>query len=125
MSIVTLALAKAHMNIDSTADDELIQLYIDAAEAWLSAYIGKPLSYDPDWRNHYGDDGEPIPPPADYNPMPADLKLAVLKLAAFHYEAREAVGFGVTMQVAPYSVTSIADSYRERWFGEDEVPADG
>lgn len=105
MSIVTLALAKAHMNIDGTTDDELIQLYLDAAEAWLSAYIGKDL--------------------ATIDPFPADLKLAVLKLAAFHYEAREAVAFGIAMQVAPYSVTSIADSYRERWFGEDEVPADG
>jgi len=105
MSIVTLALAKAHMNVDGTADDELITLYIDAAEAYLSNYIGKQLS--------------------DIDPLPADLKLAALKLVAFHYEQREAVGFGVTMQLAPYSVTSIADSYRERWFGEDEVSSDG
>ncbi|OQM74713.1 head-tail connector protein [Manganibacter manganicus] len=105
MNITTLPLAKAHMNIDGTADDELIELYLDAAESWLGAYIGKDL--------------------ATIEPFPADLKLAVLKLAAFHYEAREAVAFGVAMNVAPYSVISIADSYRERWFGEDEVPADG
>lgn len=106
MSIVTLSLAKAHLNIiDSTADDELIQLYLDAAEAWLAAYIGEDL--------------------AAIDPFPADLKVAVLKLAAFHYEAREAVAFGVTMQIAPYSVISIADSYRERWFGEDEVTTNG
>jgi uncharacterized phage protein (predicted DNA packaging) len=105
MSITTLALAKAHMNIDGSADDELIQLYLDAAETWLGAYTGKDL--------------------AALDPFPADLKLAVLKLAAFYYEQREAVGFGVTMQIAPYGVTSIADSYRERWFGEDEVAANG
>lgn len=104
MSIVTLSLAKAHMNIDGTADDELIELYIDAADAYLSNYIGKPL--------------------ADFDPIPGDLKLAVLKLVAFHYEQREAVGFGSTMQIAPYGVTSIADNYRERWFGE-AVAADG
>lgn len=103
MSIVTLSLAKAHMNIDGTADDDLITLYIDAAEAFLSNYIGRAL--------------------ADIDPVPGDLKLAVLKLVAFHYEQREAVGFGVTMQVAPYSVLSIADAYRERWFGEDEPDA--
>jgi uncharacterized phage protein (predicted DNA packaging) len=104
MSIVTLSLAKAHMNIDGTADDELISLYLDAAEAWLANYIGRAL--------------------ADLDPLPADLKLAVLKLVAFYYEQREAISFGVSMQIAPYGVTSIADSYRERWFGE-EVATDG
>lgn len=105
MTTITVSLAKQHMNIDGTADDELIGLYIDAAEAWLSNYIGKPI--------------------ADFDPVPGDLKLAVLKLVAFYYEQREAVGFGVSMEIAPFGVTSIADSYRERWFGEDEVPADG
>ncbi|GAA4111166.1 head-tail connector protein [Aminobacter aganoensis] len=99
MSIVTLALAKAHMNVDGSTDDDLISLYLDAADAYLSNYIGKPL--------------------ADIDPLPADLKLAALKLVAFHYEQREAVAFGGTMQIAPFSVTSIADAYRENWFGED------
>ncbi|TGU87724.1 phage gp6-like head-tail connector protein [Mesorhizobium sp. M00.F.Ca.ET.151.01.1.1] len=99
MSIVTLSLAKAHMNIDGTADDELITLYIGAAEQWLGNYIGRPL--------------------ADLDPLPDDLKLAVLKLVAFYYEQREAVAFGITMQIAPYGVTSIADAYRGSWFGED------
>lgn len=105
MSIVSTSLAKAHMNIVDDTDDELIGVYIGAAEAWLGNYIGKPL--------------------ADITPLPDDLKLAVLKLVAFHYEQREAVGFGVTMQLAPYGVTSIADAYRERWFGEPEAETDG
>jgi len=71
MSIVTPALAKAHMNIDGTADDELISLYIGAAETFIGNYIGRPL--------------------ADLDPLPDDLKLAVLKLVAFYYEQREAV----------------------------------
>jgi len=99
VSLVTLPLAKAHMNIVGTEDDELINLYIGAAEAWLSNYIGKAL--------------------AEIEPFPADLKLAVLKLATFYYEQREAVGFGISMQIAPYGVTSLADSYRVKWFGED------
>lgn len=103
MSIVSLSLAKAHMNIVGNDDDELIGVYIGAAVAYLSNYIGRPL--------------------ADLDPFPDDLKLAVLKLVAFHYEQREAVGFGVTMQLAPYGVTAIADSYRERWFGEPEPEA--
>ncbi|MDX0605411.1 phage gp6-like head-tail connector protein [Sinorhizobium medicae] len=117
MSIVSLNHAKAHMKLDDYADDELVHLYIDAAESWLGNYIGNPLSiYDPDWKITYGEDGEPIPPPADYNPMPADLKLAVLKLVSFYFECRNIVSFGLSMQLAPQGVTSIADSYREKWF---------
>lgn len=99
MSIVNLPLAKAHMNIVGNDDDEIIQLYIDAAEQWISNYIGKPLD--------------------ELDPFPGDLKLAILNQAAFYYEQREAVTFGVSMQIAPYGVTSICGSYRERWFGDD------
>jgi uncharacterized phage protein (predicted DNA packaging) len=98
LSIVSVSLAKAHMNIVGNDDDELISLYIGAAETWLGNYIGKSLS--------------------DFDVLSDDLKLAVLRLAAFYYEQREAVAFGITMQIAPYGVTSIADSYREKWFGE-------
>ncbi|WP_265519494.1 head-tail connector protein [Nitratireductor luteus] len=87
------------MNIDTNTDDELIQLYLGAAETWLGNYIGTPLS--------------------TLDPLPDDLKLAVLKLVAFYFEQREAVAFGITMRIAPYGVTSIADSYRENWFGEE------
>lgn len=99
MSSVSVSLAKSHMNIVGDADDELIQLYADAAETYLGNYIGKSI--------------------ADLNPVPADLKLAVLRLVAFYYENREAVSFGDAMRLAPYGVLSIANSYRERWFGED------
>lgn len=96
MSIVTTALAKKHLNIDGNDDDELIALYIGAAEQFLAAYVGKPLE--------------------SFDPTPVDLQLAVLMLVGFYFEQREAVSFGVTMQVAPYSVISIANSYREKWF---------
>lgn len=98
MSIVSVALAKAHLNIDGTADDELISLYIGAAEAFLGNYIGKPL--------------------ATFDTLPADLTLAVLKLVAFYYEQREAVAFDITMRIAPFGVISVADNYRTNWFGE-------
>lgn len=101
MSSVTVSLAKSHMNVVANSDDELIQLYIDAAEAYLGNYIGKPI--------------------ADLDPVPADLKLALLRLVAFYYENREAVSFGDAMRLAPYGVISIANSYRERWFGEAEI----
>lgn len=98
MSCVTLSLAKAHLNIDHSGDDELIQLYIDGAEDWFQAQTGRVL--------------------AEMQPVPADIKLAVLKLAAFYYMHREAVSFGDAVRLAPYGVQSVANSYRERWFGE-------
>lgn len=99
MSIITVSLAKLHMNVVGNADDELIQLYADAAETHLGNYIGKII--------------------AELDPVPADLKLAVLRLVAFYYEHREAVSFGDAMRLAPYGVISIANAYRDRWFGED------
>lgn len=105
MSIVTLSLAKAHMKLVGNTEDELIQLYLDSAEQWFSNYIGRPLT--------------------DFDPLPADLKHAVLKLAAFHYEMRGIAAFGLSMQLAPAGVVMVADAYRERWFGEDaEAVAD-
>lgn len=99
MNIVSLALAKAHLRIDGNAEDELIELYIGAAEAWLANYIGKSL--------------------ADLDPLPADLKLALLKLAAFNYEQRNLATFGLAVTLAPLGITSVADAYRERWFHAD------
>jgi uncharacterized phage protein (predicted DNA packaging) len=100
MSAVSLNTAKLHMKIDGSAEDELITLYIDAAETWAGNYIGKPL--------------------ADFDPIPADVKLAVLKLVAFYYEVRSIATYGLSVDMAPQGVTSILDSYRERWFGDGE-----
>lgn len=100
MSAVTLELAKAHMKVDGIAEDELIALYIDAAEQWAGNYIGKPI--------------------ADLDPVPADVKLAILRLVSFYFEARSIASFGLSMQLAPQNVASILDSYREKWFHDGE-----
>ncbi len=101
---VSLSLAKHYSNIAGNDDDELLQLFIDAAEQWLGNHIGRPL--------------------AEFDPIPADLRRAVLMLVAFYYEQREAVAFSITGQIAPFGVTSIANSYRERWFGEAKEDLD-
>lgn len=100
MTAVSLELAKAHMQVDGTAEDELIALYIDAAEQWASNYIGKPI--------------------ADLDPVPADVKLAILRLVSFYFECRNIATFGVSTQLAPQNVASILDSYREKWFTDGE-----
>jgi uncharacterized phage protein (predicted DNA packaging) len=100
MTAVSLDLAKAHMKVDGTAEDELISLYLEAAETWCGNYIGKPL--------------------ADLDPVPADVKRAVLCLVSYYYEVRNIASFGLSMQLAPQGVTSILDSYREKWFTDGE-----
>ena len=100
MPSISLDLAKAHMKIDGNAEDELISLYIDGAEAWISNYIGKPL--------------------ADLDPLPAEIKIAVLRLVSFYFECRNIATFGTSMQLAPLGVTSALGSHRERWFGDGE-----
>lgn len=98
MSAVSLELAKAHMKIDGNAEDELVSLYIDGAEAWIGNYIGKPI--------------------AELETVPADIKIAILKLVSFHYETRNLVIFGGSIEIVPGGVTSLLDSYRLNWFGE-------
>jgi uncharacterized phage protein (predicted DNA packaging) len=100
MTAVSLDLAKAHMKVDGTAEDELISLYLDAAETWCGNYTGKPIS--------------------DLDPVPADVKLAILKLVAFYFEVRSLATYGLSVDMAPQGVTSILNSYREQWFGDDE-----
>lgn len=100
MSAVTIDLAKAHMKVDGTAEDELISLYLEAAETWCGNYIGKPI--------------------ADLDPVPADVKIAILRLVSFYFECRNIATFGLSMQLAPHGVTSILDSYREKWFTDGE-----
>ncbi|EJB03266.1 putative phage protein possibly involved in DNA packaging [Rhizobium leguminosarum bv. trifolii WSM597] len=100
MSAVSLELAKAHMKIDGNAEDELVSLYIDGAETWIGNYIGKPIT--------------------DLDPVPADVKIAILRLVSFYFECRNIATFGLSMQLAPHTVTSILDNYREKWFTDGE-----
>lgn len=100
MTAVSLDLAKLHMKVDGTAEDELISLYLDAAETWCGNYIGKPI--------------------ADLDPVPADVKLAVLKLVAFYFEVRSLATYGLSVDMAPQGVTSILDAYRDKWFTDGE-----
>ena len=71
-----LALVRAHLNLEpDPADDALLTHYVEAAEAWVSAYIG----------THFA-----------ASPLATQ---AVLMLVAHQYENREAITFS-----NPYSV---------------------
>ena len=73
---ITVEDAKAHMNVTGTDDDVLIAAKIEAAEAWIGDYLGKPL--------------------AEFDPVPASLKEAVRQLVAHLYENREATLVGIS-----------------------------
>ena len=77
MAIVTVSQLKAQLNFTAdlgSADDALLTAKIDAAQAHIERMLGYTL--------------------ADIGPdaAPADLREAVLQLAAHWYEAREAAG---------------------------------
>ena len=42
-ALVSLALAKAHLKVDNTTENDLIQSYIDAATQWCEMYIQRSL----------------------------------------------------------------------------------
>lgn len=97
---VTLEQAKQHMRVYHGEEDALILLYIEAAEEYIANYIGKAL--------------------VEFDPLPAGLKHAMLRLVTFYYEARNIATFGMSSQIAPQTVTQTLDSYREKWFHDGE-----
>ncbi|WP_440408702.1 head-tail connector protein [Neorhizobium petrolearium] len=100
MSIITVADAKAHMNVSIADDDALIGAKIDAAEAWIAKFIGAPL-----------DDVTAFP---DGTPEP--LKEAVRQLVAHWYENREASIVSVTAELMPLGLYDLMQPYREWTF---------
>lgn len=84
---ITLADLKSHLRLDpdDTSEDELLTAKIEAAEQWVSSYIGEPL---PD-------------------PLPAPIAEAIRQLAAHLYDNREGdLGDGILLDtlglLAPY-----------------------
>ena len=91
MTFLSVADAKAHLNITDDTDDDLITAKIEAAEAWASAFTGSDFT-----------DAEAFPDGA-----PAPVLEAIRKLVADLYENREssdeiAAPFGVADLLAPY-----------------------
>ena len=86
---ISVAELKAQLNLDSE-DDALLSLKIEAAEAYSASYTGNPI---PD-------------------PAPAAIRQAVLMLAAYWYEAREAVTMGGTPYAVPFGVHDLMQAHR-------------
>jgi uncharacterized phage protein (predicted DNA packaging) len=97
MTVVSVADAKAHLNITDDADDTLISGKIAAAETWIGKFIGHEL-----------DDAYAFP---DGTPDP--LKEAVRQLVGHLYENREASIVAVSAEVLPLGLFDLMAPYRE------------
>lgn len=91
MSITPVADLRAHLNLDHEADDALLAQQLDAAEDYASLTIGDVL----------------------FTPLEPSIRQAVLMLAAFWYETREAALPGVPYAV-PFGVSDLLQSH-VRW----------
>lgn len=92
MPAVTLPELKSQLNLDHDLDDALLAQKIEAATAYTSNYIGGTI---PD-------------------PTPAAIKQAVLMLAAYWYEVREAATFGSNPYRVPFGFSDLLQAHR-RW----------
>lgn len=103
MSIVTVTELAQQLEIvnPDVAEQARLQRLIDAAEAYTETWLPQALSA--------------------YDPLPADLKHAVVMLAASFYENREALSVGqsttVVPQQLPFGWADIIRGYRAWSFG--------
>lgn len=93
MSIVTLEVAKAHVNATHDLDDELIQRYIDAAEDYAARFMGR-ASLD----ELLEADSEQ---PSSEARLPPSVEQAVLLLVGDFYALREAQVTGTILTQNP------------------------
>jgi uncharacterized phage protein (predicted DNA packaging) len=91
--MTALSLLRRQLNLCDSADDELLAVYIAAAEGWIVGQIGKEL--------------------AAFDAVPGEITLATLQLAAHWYENREAVLVGIGANEIPFGVRDLIRPYRE------------
>jgi hypothetical protein len=97
MIITTVADLRTHLSMQEDEEsDALLQQKLDAAQAWIAGYIGQDL--------------------ADLDPLPANVKEAILRLAADLYENREASIVGVSAETLPFGVVDLLASVRNWTF---------
>lgn len=95
---VSLSLMKSHINVTGSTDDVLIDHYVDAAEAMITAQLGE------------GADTIPV----------VTMDQAVMMLAAHWYENREAVVVGLSTAFLPMGVAEIIREFRSYSFGQPD-----
>jgi len=95
---LSLALVRAHLNLDDDRDPELLTHHANVAQVWIQAYTGLPFDAD--------------------NPL---MVQAALLLVAHQYEAREAVTFANPHQL-PFGVHALLSPLKQRVTGHVPEP---
>lgn len=107
MSLVDVPTAKLHLRVDDSAEDALIQLYIDAAEASAVEFLN---------RNVYADqaalDAAAEEPPAEPMVVNAAVKAAILLLVGHLFHNREEAAVGVSVAALPVNSQRLLQPYR-------------
>lgn len=99
--IVTLEDFKLHLGIIDDADDDMLTDKLASAQSHLERRMGFKIEA------RYGG--------TDQEPIPDDLREAVLSLGAHFYENREGTVVGISAQDTPLSVIEIIRAYRDWW----------
>ncbi|WJR76010.1 head-tail connector protein [Bradyrhizobium sp. NP1] len=89
--MITLDQAKAHLNVTTTFDDDLITDKLAAAKGWVTDYTGASV---------------------DLDTTPAPVREAVLQLTAQLYDNREITASGITAQSLPFGFLDLLVNYR-------------
>lgn len=97
---VSLAAAKAHLNITTDIDDEIVTRLIAAATDWLERQLGYVIA------ERYPDE---VPPALDQG---------MLLMTGHWYANREATLVGVNAQTLPIGIADIVNDYRDWSWGE-------
>lgn len=90
--MISLDDIKAHLNVTTDIDDELIRAKLAAATAWVSAYTGIA---------------------ADAAEIPASVLEAVRQIAAHLYQNRELAVVGISAQSLPFGALELLSSDRK------------
>ncbi|WP_185802972.1 head-tail connector protein [Pontivivens nitratireducens] len=100
MSMVTVDQLEAHLNLTGDEDEDATVLaqVLNAAEGHVERLLGFTFA------DTYGGDGQ--------DDLPAPLVQAVLMLAAWWHDQREAAVSGVTVTTVPFGVSEIITEYR-------------
>ena len=93
MSVISVEDAKAHLNVTTDADDDLIAGKVEAAEAFINGWLETKL--------------------ADMATVPGDLKEAIRQLVGHLYENREATLVGIAADALPIGFWDILAQHRE------------
>ena len=91
--LLSIELMRKHLRVDHQEDDDLIELYAEAALAWALWYCDNPAFLQA-------------------SDIPASFKSALLLLLGNSYAVREAVVVGTTADKVPLGVESLLWSSR-------------